>query len=309
MLRLRGYIATHWAHLRVLLLSLAALACLAHLVRPAAAWKDWRLAGALHTFASHGRLGNKVFQNLAASLLAEKYNLVAHYAMGRECAELGLRLASGRGYMRGQAQSLRDADLRALLEAPATQLPGSFLVDQYYQTPWFARHLRHAVLPAMRQQLLAANPWRQRFGANSDTCVHARLGSTSADNKDDVDSIMPLPEYFFPSLVAAVGTPPGRVVIATDRPADKGVAELARRFSAELLDLSPVQTVQYLASCAHLVLSDGTFSWVIGALAWNATSVKYVPRQKAWHGDVYVFPDWEKVVVNGQHSRGGAPAP
>ena len=256
--------------------------------------------GVLHTFDATGRLGNKVFQNLAVSLLSQRYDIVARYAMQEDFDALGLQLHSGAGFMRGPPRPLLNADLRMLLEAKPAPLRHTLAILETYQTPWFARHIRQAVLPPMRGTLLAANPYRERIGRNSDTCVHVRLGHTTADNAGDIDAFLPPPAYLFPSFYAAVGpAPPGRVLVATDSPAHPGITALLQRFSAELLTLDAVQTVQYMATCAHLVLSDGTYSWLAGVLAGamgNAT-VRYVPRQAVWHGNIHVFPEWERVVV------------
>ena len=255
--------------------------------------------GVLHTFDATGRLGNKVFQNLAVSLLSQRYDIVARYAMQGDFDALGLQLHSGAGFMRGPPRPLLNADLRMLLEAKSAPLHHTLAILETYQTPWFARHICRAVLPPMRGALLAANPFRERIGRNSDTCVHVRLGHTTADNVGDIDTFLPLPAYLFPSFYAAVGAPSGRVLVATDSPAHPGITALLQRFSAELLTLDAVQTVQFMATCAHLVLSDGTYSWLAGVLAGamgNAT-VRYVPRQAVWHGNIHVFPEWERVVV------------
>ena len=255
----------------------------------------FRFARTLHTFLAPGRLGNRVFQNLAISLLAEKFDVKAHYDMAPEFAALGLRLfTSGRQLLDGPERPLSDAVLQGLLSTRARVLRHQLHVGptSYFQTPWFAKLLRHTVLPSMRGSIEDANPWRNRIGRNNDTCLHLRLGN----GPRDVDDSQLSPSYF-PSFSSAVGpNPAGRVFIATDNPSSPGVAKLVTDLRAELLSFSVVQTVQFLSTCGHLVLSDGTFSWLIGALALNASSVHYVPRGKnKWHGDIFVFEDWVRL--------------
>ena len=234
-----------------------------------------------------------MFQNLAVSLLAQKYNLVAHYDMIDEFRALGFRLHSGsRRLDPSYAVPLDDKVLRHLLENSATSTKRGFRIEHpysYFQTPWFATVLRSTVIPSMRASLLAANQWRDRFGANNDTCVHMRLGTYK-------DPIPPVSAHFFEDIDAAIGTPTGSVFIATDNATAAGVVALLRKFNAVLLhprDYSAVQTVQFIASCRRLVLTDGTMGWLAGTLAFQS-SVRYVPRPQIWHGDIYVFSDWER---------------
>lgn len=253
----------------------------------------WLYADALHTYLAPGQLGNRVFQNLAVSLLAEKFDLVAHYDRADDFRALGLRLHSGRLRLDGGDRAPLDNQLlQHLLVTRATRTTRGLIIEHphsYFQTPWFARVLR-VYVASMREGVLAANPWRSRFGANNDTCVHLRLGTL-------VDPLPPLPERFYERIGAAIGAPPGAVFVATDDPDATGAVALVRRLGATLLhprEFNVVQTVQFIASCRHLVLSGGTMGWLAGALALNSSSVRYVLQPK-WQGDIYVFPDWEHV--------------
>ena len=248
----------------------------------------------LHTLLASGRLGNRIFQNIAVSLLARKYNLVAAYSMESECRELGLSFwhSGSRRMLLGPAVPLTDGLLQELLERPdAAALPGRLWLtptDSYFQFPWFARFIRDTVLRGEQHALLhAANPWRTRFGANNDTFVHVRLGDTLRLLSSQ--SMRSAPEF-----VRAIGArgPRGRVFIASDSPSHSTVRELIALVpGAELIELSVVQTIQFGATCAHFVLSDGTFSWLIGALASPDASVRIVPHKEQWHGNI-AFDDW-----------------
>jgi hypothetical protein len=44
----------------------------------------------------------------------------------------------------------------------------------------------------------------------------------------------------------------------------------------------------------NIVLSNGTFSFLIGLFGYN--SIIYFPTIKIkWHGDIFIFPDWNRV--------------
>jgi hypothetical protein len=55
-----------------------------------------------------------------------------------------------------------------------------------------------------------------------------------------------------------------------------------------------VDTIMFGNTCKYIVLSGGTFSWLIGLLGFN--SVVYYPKQKQlYYGNIFVFPDWNGI--------------
>lgn len=279
------------------------------------------LVSDLHTCLAAGRLGNRVFQNLAVSLIAQRYDLATRYSLESECSRLGLRLYVGRQLMVGRSVALIEESLQPLLEGrigdaqgkngkeggdAATSMASNahfllFSGGVYFQTPWFARKLRSEILPAMRESILRANPWRDRLGCNNDTFVHVRIG----DMKDTARSF----SNFSAAVMAAQShnnLTNGRVFIASDSPNHRIVRELAQRFEGTVLSsFDRVEIIQFGATASKLVLSDGTFSWLIGVMsdvladrtsdqigATNKASVRFLTRSNAWLGDIFVFNDW-----------------
>ena len=249
------------------------------------AWVRIAHDGELHPLLASGRFGNKLFQHLAVSLLAEKFDLRASYAIEAECAQLGIPLwRAGRGLMSGPEVGLTDELLRALLTAPAgARLEGRLVVEGFYQSPWFAAHLRDSVFRGpLAEPLARANPWRLREGACNDTFVHVRLGDMARKGARGAEA-----------YIAAIGEPAGRVFVASDSPGHDTVAAILTRFEGTLVELSPVRTIQFGAACGFLVLSDGTFSWAVGALAGRGARVRVVARDLNWGGDIR-FEDWAR---------------
>jgi hypothetical protein len=50
----------------------------------------------------------------------------------------------------------------------------------------------------------------------------------------------------------------------------------------------------FASSCKNVVLSNGTFSWLIGLLGFYS-NVYYPKIKTVWHGDIFVFPDWNEI--------------
>jgi len=68
-------------------------------------------------------------------------------------------------------------------------------------------------------------------------------------------------------------------------------------YNVVLFNESPVKTMQFASTCKHIILSNGTFSWFIGVLAFNST-VYYPKIHVPWHGDIFVFEDWNERDAN-----------
>jgi len=49
------------------------------------------------------------------------------------------------------------------------------------------------------------------------------------------------------------------------------------------------------STCQHIVLSGGTFSWLIGFLGFFSDVYFPSNREKVWYGDIFVFPRWKGV--------------
>ncbi len=64
------------------------------------------------------------------------------------------------------------------------------------------------------------------------------------------------------------------------------------KFNLEIYNASPLNTIDFAKNFKNLVLSEGTFSWWIGFLS-NANNIYFNERERFWHGDIFVFPEWK----------------
>ena len=265
------------------LLNSIILIIVCYCLRNEVAISAWAHNSELHALFSAGRFGNKIFQQMAVSLLAEKYDLRASYLRVEEFAELGVPLYNGKKLMKGDDVELTDDLLFKLLTANGSgELTGRLRVNGFYQSPWFSQYLRAVFRGKYFTSLHRANPWRERVGANNDTFVHVRLGDM-ADIRTRLAS----------DFIKAIGSPAGRVYIASDSLDHDIIRELVTYLNATLLDnWSIVRTIQFGSTCAYIVLSDGSFSWTIGSMASNSSRVRIVPRDLNWSGNI-TQPDWQ----------------
>ena len=258
--------------------------------------------GYLSTVCTPGRLGNRLFHNLAASALAEKYDLATEYDEDEAFTQLGLPLAFGsRRMVAGPAILVDDARFEELIAAPSSSvLDARFQLStsSFFQYHAFACRSRAWLRsPFVRNALLAANPWRERANANDDVFVHLRLG--------DIDKTHPHSSRAYTDYISAIvnvtatdgGRKKGRIVVASDEPNRFEVRAIVDHFSGEILDLDRISTWQFGMLCKHLVLSESTFSWAVAAMHFQQpdSNIRILKRRHidGWMGStIFDFDDW-----------------
>ena len=261
---------------------------------------------------SSGRLGNKLFSTLGLTLIAARFGLRVEYSYEglQGFKDLGLsQLVYVQGHcLLNQSLSLGElpdyaADILtgvckscsmtltdgSILKSTDTDVHGTFS-HQYFQSRSFATYVVSVFLPAHTKQLFYNNPYKHRCG-NGGVFIHLRLG----DIKDT--------SWFYTRNISdyleTIHTFGSRkeISIASDSLYHPLVKNLILQLNAQIIDMTPMQTIQFGATAEYLLLSDGTFSWWIGAFADAmrcAKEIHYFPQRTTWHGDIFVSPHWIK---------------
>lgn len=232
-----------------------------------------------------GRFCNQVIRTSFASILAKKFDLAVDYAFGAELRRLGLELFNGSVVLPGEfTETTEDAVLDIIEErAPPAATKYNFHNNScYFQSKRHTALLREWLL-AQVDKIRAANPFAGRYRNNSEAFLHVRLG--------DVPGYNPGIEYYR----AALGRVGGNITgcISSDSPGNPLVQQLVAEYPGLRIvhtdDL--VQLIQFASTFAHVILSHGSFSAVIGFLAFDST-VYYAPYNTIWCGDMFTQPDW-----------------
>jgi len=241
----------------------------------------------IETRGAPGRFCNHVIRNLFASMLASRFDLTAHYSYQEEIGRLGLSLYSGGVTLQDPPAAANDTEVLDTIEGVLALRANkyNFCNDNcYFQSRRHSTHLRRWLndrQPAIR----AANPFAARYAQNRDTFIHLRLG--------DVAAFSPGIEYF---CKAIAGSDTG--FIGTDSPDHPMVQQLLKERPGLRLFEEPdvVRLLQFASTCQRVVLSHGSFSAVMGYLAFDSI-VCYAPYTSTiWCGDMFTQPDWQLIV-------------
>uniref|UniRef100_A0A6C0ANW1 Uncharacterized protein n=1 Tax=viral metagenome TaxID=1070528 RepID=A0A6C0ANW1_9ZZZZ len=233
------------------------------------------------------RLGNKFFMNMAISFLSAKYKQRAEYAMESELNKLGIDF-----HREQKPQSVHehlikidDNNFMKYIQGPDTALAIEFQKDTYCQKSDFCQMLKsHFADEALRTKIRNANPWTNRIGNNHDVFIHVRIG--------DVQHLTPSLSYYEKALSSITYE---KGYISSDSPNHPMINTLCQKYGLIKISDDQIRTIQFGSTCDKLILSHGTYSWLIGFLNFDSTSVQYPKIKHIWHGDIFVFPEWTEV--------------
>lgn len=202
-------------------------------------------------------LPKRFLMNAAISLIAEKKNLEMEYSQHKDLEELGILF-----YTQGKLSRPKKLTLKEVfpMETILTREVG-----RYFQENEDAQNA-----------VTAASPYRTRFGKNHDIFIRVDvekdfeyydhvLSNLKRDHKKKG-----FPYFIYlSSPLSPLSHPTCRYLLEKHKDI------------VLLFNLHEVQVVQLACSCAHLILSHDSLSWMIGVLAFHAVSV-HVPGYEGW---------------------------
>jgi hypothetical protein len=155
----------------------------------------------------------------------------------------------------------------------------------YFQTKDISNFIyNHLHTPEIKNIIILKNPFSIRYQNNNDLCIHFRL--------DDIATYNPGIEYYIKST-KQLPNKPDTIFLCTDEPTHPFIIQYIEHFpNTIIINLNPHKTIQFASTCKYLILSHGTFSAIIGYLAFYSTI--YYPKYltKMWHGDIFSINNW-----------------
>jgi len=239
-----------------------------------------------NTIGLAGRFCNHIIRNLYVSFLAEVNNLAITYSYADEMKELGIVLYTSGTKTHTETIIIRDEQFCDYLDKTFDyNIFVDWLAAQNH--PFALRIYEHFRSSTAKAAIQSANKYKERYGRNNDVFVHVRL--------DDVAHLSPGYNYYEAAILATCAS---SGYISSDSPDHPFVTGLAKKYNLIIFNENEVNTIMIGATCRHVVLSYGTFSWVIGVLAFDADV--YIPPAefRTWCGDIFRMPGWKIITPN-----------
>ena len=230
----------------------------------------------------NGRLCNQIIRNLAVSQIAEKNDLFVEYSSYEEMKKLGIDVFIGTQKYEKTVPltdnnyfSIYDQTIRYNLNPN----------NDYFQTKEIIQFL-YKYIQSVKNTIIEKNPFKIRYQKNNDVCVHVRLTDASQFN--------PGAQYYLNTLSSLSFD---RLYLTTDDPTHPIITQILQKYPRAIpFKLDEVQTIQFASTCKYVVLSNGSFSAVIGYLAFFST-VYYckIDPTRLWHGDMFSITGWKEI--------------
>ena len=233
-----------------------------------------------------GRFCNHFIRNLAKHFIAKKYNIKTSYGYDTYMTRLGFNLFKDGINEYLTTISINDDNFMKYIKDDTISLTNNIdLRWSFFQTAEFALYLYNYLnTDDIKASIIQNNTFNDRYNNNNDLFVHVRLG--------DVPHLNPGFEYYN-NILSTTNFTNG--YISSDTITSPLCEELIRKYNLKVINTDEVTTIMFGTTCKHIVLSHGTFSWVIGILGFYSTIYYSSNYPVKWHGDIFVIPTWVKI--------------
>jgi hypothetical protein len=231
-----------------------------------------------------GRFGNHFFRNIVLHFLVEKYNLSIEYESPEKFEKLGIIFKNGSIKKRNlPIIHINDNNILNILNENQNISAHDFAIEFY---SWFQK--KEIALKIYdyfhnndynKKMIINANIFKERINNNNDVFIHVRLG--------DVPHLNPGYAYY-DKLLSNIVFDNG--YISSDTINDEICKKLIQKYNLKSLEKNEIETIMFANTCKYLILSQGTFSWMMGIFNYNAEKIYFPKIKRIWHGDIYVFP-------------------
>jgi hypothetical protein len=246
------------------------------------------MSNTTNTPLTRGRFCNCLIRNIFSSLLAEKYNFKFSYNYYEQIEQLGIKLfTNGKNYYNGMIH-VNDNDFFKYMyhEKLTTNI---FTCYYYFQNYNLAHYLRFEYFnkPDIKSTIMNQNKYAERYNNNNDVFIHIRLG--------DVIEYSAGINYYEKALKSIEYN---NGYIASDSLDHPICVELINKYNLIPINTDEVSTIMFGSTCKNIILSGGTFSWIIGVLGYFSNIYYEHPEKRKiiWFPiEIFKFDDWNMV--------------
>lgn len=228
------------------------------------------------TVKYNGRLGNQIFQYLAASVFAKKYNLYLDFVNkqvgGYRNLSLLLKQVSGDNKFYTPEIEINDSNFLDYLNRDNVE-PCHYIFTGFFQLKDFITNYEIEIIDKFLYLDL-----EKKDGF----IIHLRMD-------DIVNYVGNLDYNYYETCIEKMNKMKGYII--TDDSNSELAKKLIKDFNLELYQKNEYEDFIFATTFDNIILSQGTFSFWIGLFS-KAKKVYYSSRLPLWHGDVFLHDRW-----------------
>jgi hypothetical protein len=254
------------------------------------------------TVYSGGRFGNIFIRNFVAEYIAKKNNLKITYQNYDNFKKLGINLFIGTEIY-NETLIITDEIIDSIIfnddvfNQYALNRNIFFRQHDYNplnnndyawcQTSSIVSYIRNVV--NFEERVYNSNPYKERYNNNNDLFIHVRLGDT-------IDLNFSVNYNYYDEIIEKIknSNPFEKAYITSDSINNDICQRLIDKYNLIIYNSDEIDTLQFGSTCKSIVLSNGTFSWLLGLLSFRS-NIHYPTIKKKWHGKIFVYPDWHEI--------------
>jgi hypothetical protein len=231
------------------------------------------------------RFGNLFFLNMCLHLFSEKYDLRSSYKYEKQFNQLGITFYKGKlTYNRNLL--LTDHNFVSLLESNVS--PQNIIINNsvWFHTRRFCEIMKEYFLKNnLFEKVFKKNYFKHRYNNNNDLFIHVRLGDVTSKTEHLYD--------YYTKTIKSLKFNQG--YISSDNINHSLCQNLIKNFNLFIINKSEIETIMFASTCNNIILSGGTFSWLIAFLALKSENIFYPELKEKWFGDIFSFTDWKGI--------------
>jgi hypothetical protein len=232
-----------------------------------------------------GRLGNIFFINMYLHFMSMKHNLKCYYKHYKLFNQLGIYFNNGSEIYKNN-YLVNDDNFLNILTSDRLCKSNLIIQKAWFQNMFFCNILKQFFsLKNIKNKIINKNIYKSRYKTNNDLFLHLRL--------DDVSEITMTKDNYYIELLSKIKYDKG--FISSDSISHPLCLLLIEKFQLSVIDYREVETIMFGSTCNNIILSGGTFSWLIGFLAFYSNNIYYPEIEQKWYGDIFSCFNWNKM--------------
>ncbi len=238
------------------------------------------------TIGAGGRFCNNIIRNIVCSEIAKKHNLRFIYSYFLEMDKLGINLYIEGKNLYKKTLDMKDNDFFTVLNQKEIDY-NIYPHNAYFQIPEIAKFIReYFCSDYVKNNVIKSNYYKNRYNKNNDVFLHIRLGDAAHHN----------PGFdYYDNLLKNIDFDIG--YISSDSINNNICKRLIEKYNLIPFQMNEVRTIMFGSTCKNIILSNGSFSWIIGVMGYYSNI--YYPNtellKEKWCGNIFVFDDWNKI--------------